>query len=144
MKKTMGEFTLEIKEGEFTDSEIVVMLGENGEFAQSWLSIKTSLNDKQSCCIDDSLHLSVHRHRENHIYQDAGRIPQTWWRRWEFITHRGHMCWRTHADVCSVSGDIPILNVSFKPQTISPKFKVSWTVFVLTWQWEVFSLQSSA
>lgn len=32
MKKTMGEFTLEIKEGEFTDSEIVVMLGENGEF----------------------------------------------------------------------------------------------------------------
>lgn len=30
----MGEFTLEIKEGEFTDSEIVVMLGENGESAQ--------------------------------------------------------------------------------------------------------------
>lgn len=28
----MGEFILEIKEGEFTDSEIVVMLGENGEF----------------------------------------------------------------------------------------------------------------
>lgn len=31
MKKTMGEFTLEIKGGEFTDSEIMVMLGENGE-----------------------------------------------------------------------------------------------------------------
>ncbi|XP_008304970.1 ATP-binding cassette sub-family E member 1-like [Stegastes partitus] len=31
MGKTMGEFTLEIKGGEFTDSEIMVMLGENGE-----------------------------------------------------------------------------------------------------------------
>uniref|UniRef100_A0A8P4KGZ1 ATP-binding cassette sub-family E member 1 n=1 Tax=Dicentrarchus labrax TaxID=13489 RepID=A0A8P4KGZ1_DICLA len=30
MGKTMGEFTLEIKAGEFTDSEIMVMLGENG------------------------------------------------------------------------------------------------------------------
>uniref|UniRef100_A0A667Y585 ATP-binding cassette, sub-family E (OABP), member 1 n=1 Tax=Myripristis murdjan TaxID=586833 RepID=A0A667Y585_9TELE len=30
MKKTMGDFTLEVMEGEFTDSEIVVMLGENG------------------------------------------------------------------------------------------------------------------
>lgn len=30
MAKTMGEFTLEIRAGEFTDSEIMVMLGENG------------------------------------------------------------------------------------------------------------------
>ncbi|KAL0157573.1 hypothetical protein M9458_045649, partial [Cirrhinus mrigala] len=29
MKKSMGEFTLSITEGEFTDSEIMVMLGEN-------------------------------------------------------------------------------------------------------------------
>lgn len=35
MKKTMGEFTLEIKAGEFTDSEIMVMLGENGTFPPS-------------------------------------------------------------------------------------------------------------
>lgn len=35
MKKTMGEFSLEIKGGEFTDSEIMVMLGENGEFVAS-------------------------------------------------------------------------------------------------------------
>uniref|UniRef100_A0A3B5LCC7 Uncharacterized protein n=1 Tax=Xiphophorus couchianus TaxID=32473 RepID=A0A3B5LCC7_9TELE len=31
MAKTMGEFTLDIKGGEFTDSEIMVMLGENGK-----------------------------------------------------------------------------------------------------------------
>lgn len=36
MKKTMGEFTLEIRAGEFTDSEIMVMLGENGTFPPSW------------------------------------------------------------------------------------------------------------
>lgn len=35
MKKTMDGFTLDVKEGEFTDSEIVVMLGENGEAAAS-------------------------------------------------------------------------------------------------------------
>lgn len=32
MKKKMGEFELSIVAGEFTDSEIMVMLGENGEF----------------------------------------------------------------------------------------------------------------
>lgn len=34
MEKTMGEFTLEIKGGEFTDSEIMVMLGENGKLCE--------------------------------------------------------------------------------------------------------------
>lgn len=33
MKKKMGEFELAIVAGEFTDSEIMVMLGENGKFA---------------------------------------------------------------------------------------------------------------
>ena len=32
MKKKMGEFELAIVAGEFTDSEIMVMLGENGKF----------------------------------------------------------------------------------------------------------------
>lgn len=36
MAKTMGEFTLEIKGGEFTDSEIMVMLGENGTLRFCW------------------------------------------------------------------------------------------------------------
>jgi ATP-binding cassette subfamily E protein 1 len=30
MKKSQGSFTLNVEEGEFTDSQIVVMLGENG------------------------------------------------------------------------------------------------------------------
>ena len=31
MKKALGDFSLSIVEGEFTDSEIMVMLGENGK-----------------------------------------------------------------------------------------------------------------
>lgn len=46
MKKVMGEFSLVITEGEFTDSEIMVMLGENGETReQRWwwmMSYRTS------------------------------------------------------------------------------------------------------
>lgn len=30
MSKTLGNFKLNVKEGSFTDSEIIVMLGENG------------------------------------------------------------------------------------------------------------------
>ena len=37
MKKALGDFSLAIVEGEFTDSEIMVMLGENGKVVV-WLS----------------------------------------------------------------------------------------------------------
>ncbi|KAK2715994.1 hypothetical protein QYM36_010528 [Artemia franciscana] len=30
MKKTLGEFALQVEGGEFTDAEIIVLLGENG------------------------------------------------------------------------------------------------------------------
>ncbi|KAM7366579.1 hypothetical protein PAMP_016011 [Pampus punctatissimus] len=71
MAKTMGEFTLEIKGGEFTDSEIMVMLGENGTGKTTFI-----------------------RMLAGGLKPDGG-------------------------------GDIPVLNVSYKPQTISPKFKGS-------------------
>uniref|UniRef100_A0AAQ6IPC4 ABC transporter domain-containing protein n=1 Tax=Anabas testudineus TaxID=64144 RepID=A0AAQ6IPC4_ANATE len=70
MEKTMGEFTLGIKGGEFTDSEIMVMLGENGTGKTTFI-----------------------RMLAGGLKPDAG-------------------------------GEVPILNVSYKPQTISPKFKV--------------------
>lgn len=67
MKKLMGEFELSVCEGDFTDSEIIVMLGENG-------TGKTTL-----------------------IRLLAGRL-------------------------CPDSGDkVPALNISYKPQKISPK-----------------------
>ncbi|XP_023266228.1 ATP-binding cassette sub-family E member 1-like, partial [Seriola lalandi dorsalis] len=70
MGKTMGEFTLEIRGGEFTDSEIMVMLGENGTGKTTFI-----------------------RMLAGGLKPDGG-------------------------------GEVPILNVSYKPQTISPKFKV--------------------
>lgn len=73
MKKCMGEFSLTITEGEFTDSEIMVMLGENGTGKTTFI-----------------------RMLAGGLKPDAGD-----------------------------SGDVPILNVSYKPQKISPKFKGS-------------------
>ncbi|XP_043086291.1 ATP-binding cassette sub-family E member 1 [Puntigrus tetrazona] len=71
MKKSMGEFMLSITEGEFTDSEIMVMLGENGTGKTTFI-----------------------RMLAGGLKPDGG-------------------------------GDVPILNVSYKPQKISPKFKGS-------------------
>ncbi|KAG5844885.1 ATP-binding cassette sub-family E member 1 [Anguilla rostrata] len=71
MKKAMGDFHLEIVEGEFTDSEIMVMLGENGTGKTTFIRML------------------------------AGRLKP------------------------DEGGEVPVLNVSYKPQKISPKFKGS-------------------
>ncbi|OXB58468.1 hypothetical protein ASZ78_015570 [Callipepla squamata] len=67
MKKKMGEFELSIVAGEFTDSEIMVMLGENGTGKTTFIRML------------------------------AGRLTP------------------------DEGGEVPILNVSYKPQKISPK-----------------------
>jgi len=68
MAKTLGDFKLTVKTGNFTDSEIIVLLGENG-------TGKTTL-----------------------IRLMAGSIPPD-----------------------EGSGDVPSLNISYKPQKINPK-----------------------
>ncbi|XP_008944156.1 PREDICTED: ATP-binding cassette sub-family E member 1, partial [Merops nubicus] len=67
MKKKMGEFELSIVAGEFTDSEIMVMLGENGTGKTTFIRML------------------------------AGRLTP------------------------DEGGEVPVLNVSYKPQKISPK-----------------------
>ncbi|XP_040274443.1 ATP-binding cassette sub-family E member 1 [Bufo bufo] len=67
MRKLMGEFQLRIVSGEFTDSEIMVMLGENGTGKTTFIRML------------------------------AGRLKP------------------------DEGGDVPVLNVSYKPQKISPK-----------------------
>ncbi|KAG9347105.1 hypothetical protein JZ751_006032 [Albula glossodonta] len=85
MKKAMGDFELEIVEGEFTDSEIMVMLGENGTGKTTFIRML------------------------------AGRLKPD-----EGVGNK------FRAVILSPStGEVPILNVSYKPQKISPKFKGS-------------------
>ncbi|KAM5191298.1 ATP-binding cassette sub-family E member 1 [Mantella aurantiaca] len=67
MKKKMGDFQMRIVAGEFTDSEIMVMLGENGTGKTTFIRML------------------------------AGRLKP------------------------DEGGDVPFLNVSYKPQKISPK-----------------------
>ncbi|XP_053316782.1 ATP-binding cassette sub-family E member 1 [Spea bombifrons] len=67
MKKQLGDFKLGIVAGEFTDSEIMVMLGENGTGKTTFIRML------------------------------AGRLKP------------------------DEGGDVPVLNVSYKPQKISPK-----------------------
>ncbi|XP_077983550.1 ATP-binding cassette sub-family E member 1-like [Glandiceps talaboti] len=68
MQKTLGSFHLDIKSGEFTDSEILVMLGENGTGKTTFIRML------------------------------AGRLSPD-----------------------EGSDDVPQLNISYKPQKISPK-----------------------
>merc|ERR1711990_1269172 len=68
MSKTMGSFHLEVEAGQFSDSEILVMLGENGTGKTTFI-----------------------RMMAGKLEPDAG------------------------------SADIPVLNISYKPQKISPK-----------------------
>lgn len=69
MTKTLGDFKLHVKEGEFTDSEIIVMLGQNGTGKTTFIKML------------------------------AGQLKPD------------------NEDV-----SVPELNVSYKPQKISPKF----------------------
>lgn len=68
MKKTMGNFKLEVREGQFSDSEIIVLLGENGTGKTTFIRML------------------------------AGKLAPD-----------------------EESGEIPSLNISYKPQKISPK-----------------------
>ncbi|KAJ9070113.1 Fe-S cluster-binding ribosome biosynthesis protein [Entomophthora muscae] len=43
MHKTMGDFTLEVKKGQFTDSEIIVMLGQNGTGKTTFIRLLAGL-----------------------------------------------------------------------------------------------------
>lgn len=43
MVKVLGEFELSVKSGEFTDSEIIVMLGENGTGKTTFIRLMAGL-----------------------------------------------------------------------------------------------------
>lgn len=51
MTKTQGGFKLAVKEGEFTDSQIIVMLGENGTGKTTFIRMLV----RSSCRLADSI-----------------------------------------------------------------------------------------
>jgi ATP-binding cassette subfamily E protein 1 len=48
MSKTLGDFKLTVMEGEFTDSQIVVMLGENGTGKTTFIRMLVHLSTTSS------------------------------------------------------------------------------------------------
>lgn len=48
----------------------------------------------------------------------------------QHVLTKTHTHWPVSLSL-SLSGEVPILNVSYKPQTISPKFKVWWVTFYI-------------
>jgi ATP-binding cassette, sub-family E, member 1 len=79
MKKTLEKFTLHVEGGSFTDSEIIVLLGENGTGKSTFIRLL------------------------------AGNLKPD-----------------------ESQGDIPILNVSYKPQILSPKFDGTVNQLIMT------------
>ncbi|RDD46751.1 ATP-binding cassette sub-family E member 1 [Trichoplax sp. H2] len=80
MTKTLGNFQLQIRPGEFTDSEIIVMLGENGTGKTTFIKM---LAGKMKPDGDGKLYDSLF----------------------------------------DIKSSVPELHISYKPQTISPKFE---------------------
>ena len=57
MEKTLGNFKLTVEEGSFTDSEIIVMLGENGTGKTTFVKLLAGKMDPDS--EEDKMHLNV-------------------------------------------------------------------------------------
>lgn len=58
MKKTQGEFSLTVKAGHFSNSQIVVLLGENGTGKTTFIKM-LALKDKEKEKNEDLPNLSV-------------------------------------------------------------------------------------
>uniref|UniRef100_A0A3Q3FZC9 ATP-binding cassette, sub-family E (OABP), member 1 n=1 Tax=Labrus bergylta TaxID=56723 RepID=A0A3Q3FZC9_9LABR len=75
MGKTLGEFTLDIKEGEFSDSEIMVMLGENGTGKTTFIRMLAGAlksddggeSHTHTHCLTDT-HTLTHTHTVSHTH----------------------------------------------------------------------------
>ncbi len=92
MTKKLGDFQMEVSEGDFTDSEIIVMLGENGTGKTTFIRMMAGL-----------------------LKPDSGgeRV---------FITIIA-VCYCFNGKFFCCVEEVPRMNVSYKPQKISPKFQ---------------------
>jgi len=105
MSKTQGNFKLSVVEGEFTDSQIVVMLGENGTGKTTFIRML--------------------------VFSPLINLPFSIYNM-IFCVFNKLFCWQNvqagllKPDTIEDSeSEIPEFNVSYKPQKISPKFQHS-------------------
>lgn len=94
MTKQLKTFTLAVKEGQFTDSEIIVMLGENGTGKTTFIRMMAGILKP------DLVKVKVTDGKGNTVKDEEGNDMEE-----------------------TEEVAIPQLNVSYKPQKISPKAK---------------------
>ncbi|XP_064441176.1 ATP-binding cassette sub-family E member 1 isoform X1 [Mirounga angustirostris] len=119
MKKKMGEFELAIVAGEFTDSEIMVMLGENERGNTSTRSgrgrSRLPAGQGAQCWTLSQDPGIMTRAEGRRLTTEPPRHPESCTGKTTFIRM---LAGRLKPDE---GGEVPVLNVSYKPQKISPK-----------------------
>ena len=106
MSKMMGEFRLRIEAGDFTGSEILVMLGQNGTGKTTFIRMLAGMLPADG--------------------DDESQVPPPSSRYAPFFPYAAprffHMS-EIHSLFPCFFSKVPRLNVSYKPQKISPKFE---------------------
>ena len=106
MSKMMGEFRLRIEAGDFTGSEILVMLGQNGTGKTTFIRMLAGMLPADG---DD----------ESQVPPPSSRYAPFF----PYAAPRSSRCQKFILFFPFFFSKVPRLNVSYKPQKISPKFE---------------------